>query len=76
MHIPVFSTVQQMLLHAWKVFRAPGTPLLVKAGIILAIAYILSPLDLVPDWYPFLGVADDLGLAAAVLYWLKSIKLP
>lgn len=46
-----------------------------KRGIIalLAILYILSPLDLVPDFIPVIGWLDDLGvLAWAARYVLKK----
>jgi uncharacterized membrane protein YkvA (DUF1232 family) len=31
---------------------------------VLALLYVLSPLDLVPDWIPFVGWLDDIGLLA------------
>ncbi len=46
-----------------------------KRGIIalLAILYILSPLDLLPDFIPVIGWLDDLGvLAWAARYVLKK----
>ncbi len=46
-----------------------------KRGIIalLAILYILSPLDLIPDFIPVIGWLDDLGvLAWAARYVLKK----
>ena len=31
---------------------------------ILAVIYIVSPLDLIPDWFPIVGWLDDLGVLA------------
>jgi uncharacterized membrane protein YkvA (DUF1232 family) len=31
---------------------------------VLALLYVLSPLDLVPDWIPFVGWLDDIGILA------------
>ncbi len=31
---------------------------------VLALLYVLSPLDLVPDWFPVIGWLDDLGVLA------------
>jgi uncharacterized membrane protein YkvA (DUF1232 family) len=31
---------------------------------VLALLYVLSPLDLVPDWIPLVGWLDDIGLLA------------
>ncbi len=40
---------------------------------ILAILYVLSPLDLIPDFIPVIGWLDDLGvLAWAARYVLKK----
>ncbi|MFH0810855.1 MAG: DUF1232 domain-containing protein [Pseudomonadota bacterium] len=33
----------------------------------LAAAYLLSPLDLIPDWIPVLGQIDDVVVAALLL---------
>lgn len=30
----------------------------------IVIIYVLSPLDIIPDWIPFIGAIDDLGLLA------------
>ena len=31
---------------------------------LLAVLYIVSPLDLIPDWIPVIGWLDDLGVLA------------
>jgi Protein of unknown function (DUF1232) len=31
---------------------------------LLALLYVLSPLDLIPDWIPIVGWLDDLGVLA------------
>ena len=45
----------------------PATPSHMKAVIIGAIGYILMPLDLIPDFTPVVGYADDLASAAGVV---------
>ncbi|MCR5620816.1 MAG: DUF1232 domain-containing protein [Treponema sp.] len=45
----------------------PATPSHMKAVIIGAIGYILLPLDLIPDFTPVVGYADDLASAAGVV---------
>lgn len=43
---------------------------------ILALLYILSPLDLVPDWFVPIGWLDDLGVlawAARQVFFKKNV---
>ena len=51
----------------------PGVPVLAKIIIGLVVAYVLSPIDLVPDFIPVLGYLDDLILLPLGI-WL-SIRL-
>ena len=46
-----------------------------KAIMGFAVAYVVSPIDLVPDFVPFLGVVDDLVLVPLALRWLLA-RLP
>lgn len=55
------------LLRAWKEGRYPGLSartLMIVAG---ALLYLLSPVDLVPDFIPGVGVIDDLAVLALLL---------
>ena len=59
------------LLALWKLFRHPDTPRAAKLVALLVLAYALSPIDLIPDFIPVLGLLDDvillpLGIALAV----------
>ncbi len=47
----------------------PSLPCSVRAGLALLLAYLASPVDLVPDFIPVLGYADDAIIVAAVLRW-------
>ena len=50
---------------AWKLFRDPRVSKVTKLAIPgLAVAYLLLPIDLVPDFLPGLGQLDDLALIA------------
>ena len=42
----------------------------VRAGLALLLAYLAVPFDLVPDFIPVLGYADDAIIVAAVLRWV------
>ena len=51
--------------------RHPGTPWYAKLLVAAIVAYALSPIDLIPDFVPVLGLLDDLlliplGIALAI----------
>lgn len=50
------------LLALWKLFKHPQTPRAAKLLAIAVIAYAVSPIDLIPDFIPVLGLLDDLIL--------------
>lgn len=55
----------------WFLLRDPRTPLVAKLVAGIVVAYALSPIDLIPDFIPVLGLLDDiilvpLGVALAV----------
>jgi len=43
-------------------YNKPGTPSWAKRIILGAFAYVLAPMDAIPDLSPFLGFTDDLGV--------------
>ncbi len=49
------------------------TPLMAKIVIGLTVGYLLSPIDLIPDFIPVLGLLDDLIIVPALI--LFSIKI-
>jgi uncharacterized membrane protein YkvA (DUF1232 family) len=46
----------------------PKTPKLAKALLWLAIAYVLMPFDLIPDFLPVIGQLDELVIIPLLLY--------
>ncbi len=48
-------------------YQNDNTPSWAKRIILGAIAYVLTPLDAVPDLTPFLGMTDDLGVVSFAL---------
>lgn len=51
----------------WGIVRDPRTPLPLKALLGAGLAYVVMPLDVVPDAIPILGQADDLTVLMLVL---------
>ncbi|MEL7670906.1 YkvA family protein [Methanobacterium sp.] len=40
-------------------YKDPRVPLRIKVVILLVMAYLLSPIDLIPDFIPVIGYLDD-----------------
>lgn len=55
------------------IFKHPKTPDYVKIINLLTVIYVLSPIDLIPDFIPILGYIDDLVIVPAAI--LLSLKL-
>ena len=48
--------------HLWRALRHPLQPRWLKPAVGLMLLYLLSPIDLLPDYIPVLGLVDDLVL--------------
>lgn len=59
----------------WAALRHPGAPGWLKLGTGLLALYLVSPIDVIPDWIPFLGVVDDLVLVPLAIRWMLK-RLP
>lgn len=59
----------------WIALRHPASPGWLKLGAALIALYLFSPLDIVPDFLPFVGVIDDLVLVPLAIRWLLN-RLP
>jgi len=59
----------------WFALRHPAAPKWLKLGTALIALYLLSPIDLIPDAIPVLGVVDDLVIVPLAIRWLLS-RLP
>jgi uncharacterized membrane protein YkvA (DUF1232 family) len=59
----------------WFALRHPRAPRWLKLGTALIVLYLFSPIDLIPDVLPVIGVVDDLVLVPLAIRWLLK-RLP
>ena len=55
------------MLWDWFAGRFDWSPMRLIVAFLLGIAYLVSPIDIVPDVIPFAGWIDDLVVVTAVL---------
>jgi uncharacterized membrane protein YkvA (DUF1232 family) len=51
----------------WGILRDPRTPIGLKAIMAAALAYVVMPVDIIPDALPIIGQADDLTVLLLTL---------
>lgn len=59
----------------WFALRHPASPAWLKLGAAFIALYLFSPIDLIPDVLPFIGVVDDIVLVPLAIRWLLN-RLP
>ncbi len=60
----------------WLAVRDPRTPWTARIVGVLIAAYALSPIDLVPDFVPVLGLIDDAVLIPAGVWLFERLVTP
>jgi uncharacterized membrane protein YkvA (DUF1232 family) len=56
------------LVAVYYAYKHPQVGVLPKILIFLALAYALSPIDLIPDFIPVIGFLDDILIVPALIY--------
>jgi uncharacterized membrane protein YkvA (DUF1232 family) len=59
----------------WFALRHPAAPGWLKLGTAMIALYLFSPIDIIPDFIPFVGVVDDIVLVPLAIRWLLK-RLP
>ena len=73
---PPIGFIRQLLEQVrlgWALMRDDRVPILYKLIPIAAIAYVLSPIDFIPDVVPILGQLDDVGIFLTALSLFNSL---
>lgn len=56
------------LLKSWKNGSYRGLSVRTLASLVAALIYVLSPVDLIPDFIPGIGLIDDAAVLGLLLY--------
>ena len=72
------NLLKQSMYALYLAYRHKNVPFLAKLVAIVTVSYALSPIDLIPDFIPILGLLDDLivlplGIALAIKLIPKDI---
>ncbi|HVR34153.1 MAG TPA: DUF1232 domain-containing protein [Acidimicrobiia bacterium] len=67
------STIPNMAKLLWRLLRDPRVPRRTKLVVAGAAAYAASPVDLVPDFIPVIGMADDLLVLAFAIHHIVEV---
>jgi uncharacterized membrane protein YkvA (DUF1232 family) len=57
----------------WRYLKNPTVPKLPKLFLLFAVAYVVMPIDLIPDYLvPLFGWLDDVGVATFAMGWIAK----
>lgn len=74
-HTPLLWSVVRSPVRIFKFFFSRRTPWGPKLLSLFALAYVIWPVDLIPDVAPLLGWLDDAGMVTLALGWvLKKVS--
>ena len=67
--VQVLAYLPQFVRLYWRLFRDRRVSPLAKALLVASLAYVVWPLDIIPDFLPVIGEVDDVGIVLSGL-WL------
>ena len=73
--LSVLTIFQRKLGVLWRAFLHPATPFYLKAIMVGVVVYLISPIDLVPDFFAVIGWVDDILLITFAVNWIMK-RLP
>ncbi len=69
--LPLIPQLPNFIRLGWRLLRDRRVPVRLKSMVVLTLLYILSPLDIIPDFlFPGVGYLDDATLLLLIGYYL------
>ena len=70
------KTFREGLLVMLVAIKDPRTPLVIKGAFLAGLLYCISPIDIIPDAVPLLGMVDDAAVLPAAVFGLIRLLPP
>lgn len=68
--LPALRALPDIVRLARRLLADPRTPVRHRVGLVILIAWLVSPIDLLPEFLPGIGPLDDIVAAAVILGWI------
>lgn len=68
--LPALRALPDIVRLARRLLADPRTPTRHRVGLVVLIAWLVSPIDLLPEFLPGIGALDDIVAAAVILGWI------
>lgn len=68
--MPALRALPDIVRLARRLLSDPRTPTRHRVGLIVLIVWLVSPIDLLPEFLPGIGPLDDIVAAAVILGWI------
>ena len=68
--MPALRALPDIVRLARRLLADPRTPTRHRIGLIVLIVWLISPIDLIPEFLPGIGPLDDIVAAAVILGWV------
>ena len=68
--MPALRALPDIVRLARRLLADPRTPRRHKVGLVVLIVWLVSPIDLIPEFLPGIGPLDDIVAAAVILGWV------
>ena len=68
--MPALRALPDIVRLARRLLADPRTPIRHRIGLVVLIVWLVSPIDLLPEFLPGIGPLDDIVAAAVILGWI------
>jgi uncharacterized membrane protein YkvA (DUF1232 family) len=68
--LPALRALPDIVRLARRLLADPRTPTRYRVGLVVLVVWLVSPIDLLPEFLPGIGPLDDIVAAAVILGWI------